>query len=873
MSMLRVLVAIMVVAFLAGCGGAAPPDPQDDSPGAVISSAEMSAPGAAAARRITYVSKAGLNEAYSHVTASIYVPPGSAPAGGFPLVVYGRPVLAGTPDCAFSSPEAERTSEAAIGAFLEAGYIVAVPDYQGLGRPSDGWFLHNSVDGKAVGHPYLDSTSAGYNMLDAVRVTRKLFPATAPAWIAVGEGQGGQAAWAANELSDEYGAPGLRGTVSVSPTADVDGLADAAASGTLTPAQQKMYIQYLAALRSAYASRFALDDYRRGIVKENWNLLLGCDAENAAARQAVIARISPDTLRPSSPEALSLLRAYLRKTTLPMGPAKAPMLVVFGDDDPRVPAAWTTRAVAQGCRVGDAVTVQRQDSPAVIDPTVLGWMAARFVGTAAPDDCRTFLAANPAAVQPRPSEPTATSPGSRVEISPPAPPAGVSLLRGWLPLVIYGSAVAALTASAARRSRRWWMRRLPVALAAGAALIAAVRLFFDSQGWGPNYPVAMWPWLGLTGVAAAVLVLGWPGSPRWRRVVAVVAVPLCAIATATATNASLGYLPTVTAAWLQVSGRSPAQWIDQPKLAALQRSGARPSNGTVVTVRTPDDVSGFIHRDEVVYLPPAWFNSNPPPPLPVVMVFGPAFSTPRDWLLYGRQLDVLDDFVRRHNGVGPVVVFPDTSGSFTNDTECVNGPRGNAADHVVKEFVPYVIQNFGVAADPSRWGVAGWSTGGTCSIMFMVRHPELFSAVVDLDGQLGPNAGPKNQTIARLFGGDAEAWAEFDPRSVVQARGLYRDNAAWIGVSGDVPTRHFSAGVRPLAPEALADWDDHSEDHPKIATQLCELLSSAGIECSVSGYPGGHDYSSAAAGFAAALPWLAGRIGTPGVPPTPLPGA
>ena len=82
-------------------------------------------------------------------------------------------------------------------------------------------------------------------------------------------------------------------------------------------------------------------------------------------------------------------------------------------------------------------------------------------------------------------------------------------------------------------------------------------------------------------------------------------------------------------------------------------------------------------------------------------------------------------------------------GRFSNDTECVNGPRGNAADHLTKDVVPYVISHFGVRSDPANWGLIGWSSGGTCALTLAVMHPELFSAFVDLDGQLGPNAGTK----------------------------------------------------------------------------------------------------------------------------------
>ena len=250
-----------------------------------------------------------------------------------------------------------------------------------------------------------------------------------------------------------------------------------------------------------------------------------------------------------------------------------------------------------------------------------------------------------------------------------------------------------------------------------------------------------------------------------------------------------------------------------------------------------------------MYLPPAWFTSSPPPELPAVMMIRAELSAPSDWLLSGRALDVLDNFALQHHGVTPVMVFPDTSGSFTNDTECVNGLRGNAADHLIQEFVPYVISNFGVSSKASGWGLAGWSSGGTCSLTLAVSHPEMFSAIVDLDGQLGPNAGKKKQTIARLFGGDEEAWAAFDPKTIVENRRYYYDMAAWVGVSDQIPTRHWPADSGAGHTDQLHDWDTYSEDHAKTANQLCILLSAHGIECSVVGYRGGHDFPSASFGF------------------------
>jgi len=74
-------------------------------------------------------------------------------------------------------------------------------------------------------------------------------------------------------------------------------------------------------------------------------------------------------------------------------------------------------------------------------------------------------------------------------------------------------------------------------------------------------------------------------------------------------------LPTVQTAWNQItSGPLPDQ-TDQAAVAAMVASGTRPPHGTVVPVSIPSDASHFKHRGELVYLPPEWYASNPPPRL------------------------------------------------------------------------------------------------------------------------------------------------------------------------------------------------------------------------------------------------------------------
>jgi S-formylglutathione hydrolase FrmB len=218
------------------------------------------------------------------------------------------------------------------------------------------------------------------------------------------------------------------------------------------------------------------------------------------------------------------------------------------------------------------------------------------------------------------------------------------------------------------------------------------------------------------------------------------------------------------------------------------------------------------------------------------------------------------------------MVFVDAAGAFSNDTECVNGRRGNAADHLTKEVVPYIIWHFGIDADPFNWGVAGWSMGATCAVKLTVKYPQLFTAFVDIDGDVYPNAGLREQTIARLFGGDTKAFAASDPPMVITAHGPYAGVAEWFSVSQNIPTVHRDAAPDPNAAAAIGAPPDRWQSDV-FANYLCELASKYGIECSVVGHPSHHDFTSAAHMFADASPWLAGKIGTPGVPLIPLPGA
>ena len=338
-------------------------------------------------------------------------------------------------------------------------------------------------------------------------------------------------------------------------------------------------------------------------------------------------------------------------------------------------------------------------------------------------------------------------------------------------------------------------------------------------------------------------------------------------------NLWVGYFPTVHTAWNQLTAGPLPDQTDRVTVTMMQLEGARPAKGVVVPVQSPTMPRDFPHRREFVYLPPAWFDSNPAPRLPTVMMIGSALNTPADWLRAGHAIHIVDSFAAAHGGNAPVLVFVDPTGSFDNDTECVNGSRGNAADHLTKDVVPYMISNFRVSAERANWGVLGWSMGGTCAVDLTVMHPDMFSTFVDVAGDAAPNFGDKSQTIDTLFGGNAAQYTAFDPSAVIAGHGPYTGVAGWFDIPGDPDSQHYAITTsrNGAVTDAVHDPVANPEGQDFAANGLCRLASANGIRCAVVAQPGRHDWPFAARAFGAALPWLAGRIGTPGVPHVSLP--
>jgi len=410
----------------------------------------------------------------------------------------------------------------------------------------------------------------------------------------------------------------------------------------------------------------------------------------------------------------------------------------------------------------------------------------------------------------------------------------LSLLRGWLPALVDVVAFTTLLGSVA-----WW-RRPPwhwvvIAAVAAVAALGLSHLVDAPARFGNTYPRSFLAWGALPLFGAGALVWQWRHVGWVRRVMGLVSIPAMAAFAAMQINLHYGYVPTVgdlLGAPLpgQVSAASLLMPTRPPELAGF-------AGGAVAHLDLPAPTSRFRHRQGWVWVPPVYY-AVPRPRLPVLMLIAGTPGRPEDWFRAGGALALANRWAQDHHGIAPVMVLPDANGSGTADTECVDGPRGQAETYLTVDVPRFMIQQFGVAASPRQWAVAGLSEGGTCALQLTARHPDVFSSFADFSGDAAPTLGSDARTIRVLYNGSTDAWRAHDPVSWFAkdaAMGVEGFFAVGSGDRGDLES------VKSLTTSARAD----------------------NLHVVVDVLPGGgHNWYTWKRALRDAYPWLVDRLGT-----------
>jgi pimeloyl-ACP methyl ester carboxylesterase len=159
---------------------------------------------------VIYKSKS-LDNKLIPVSGTVYLPKGTPPSGGWPIVSYAHGTTGSADICAPSrfadanSPNYISYVYPTLNTWLSKGYAVAATDYEGLGTPGV--------------HPWLIGPSEAHGVIDIAKAAQKLDSHVSGNLVIAGHSQGGHAALWAGSLTNSYGGSSLKlkGVVAFAP--------------------------------------------------------------------------------------------------------------------------------------------------------------------------------------------------------------------------------------------------------------------------------------------------------------------------------------------------------------------------------------------------------------------------------------------------------------------------------------------------------------------------------------------------------------------------------------------------------------------------------------------------------------------------------
>jgi acetyl esterase/lipase len=370
--------------LIGGCAFGAPPAPgravqTQDRPGTLLQQEAIpGAPFGAAAYRMLYRST-GLDGRPIAVSGLVVIPAGPVPPGGRPIVAWAHPTTGVVPRCAPSLAFFHFQQIQGLRDMVEHGYIVAATDYPGLGT--------------AGPHPYLVGVSEARAVLDSVRAARAIAGADASSRFALwGHSQGGQAVLFSAIVAAQY-APELQ-LVGVAAAAPATELAALLQADLDTPAGKNLTAMTLWSWSRLYNAPIArvtapsaipvIDRLANECIESIYDLYLREHTERPLETAFLTV---PDL---STTEPWAELAARNTPGTLP---PDIPVFIAQGTNDRIVPPRITQDYVRRLCAAGSRVTFDEMEGVGHgfagmrSARDAVSWIADRFAGREAPNDC------------------------------------------------------------------------------------------------------------------------------------------------------------------------------------------------------------------------------------------------------------------------------------------------------------------------------------------------------------------------------------------------------------------------------------------------------------------------------------------------------
>ncbi|MGW1903252.1 alpha/beta hydrolase [Streptomyces sp. DSM 41493] len=185
------------------------------------------------------------------------------------------------------------------------------------------------------------------------------------------------------------------------------------------------------------------------------------------------------------------------------------------------------------------------------------------------------------------------------------------------------------------------------------------------------------------------------------------------------------------------------------KVGGIPR-GAADKEGKVQSVRIVGQRSRAVNP-AFVYLPPQYFQKQYERHRFPVMVVISGYPGGIMNLAQHLQVPQTAGKLLSENKMQPtVIVMVRPTIAPPRDTECVDVPDGPQAETFFTKDLPDALKStYRVGADPSAWGVLGYSSGGTCALQLAMRQPDVYPAAAALSGDYKVG---NDLTTGNLFG-------------------------------------------------------------------------------------------------------------------------
>ena len=380
-----VAAALLLGLGATGCAAKAPSDPTTITvdpafyetprpmpagrPGDVLRLQQVAGTAEGTVWRILYRSES-LGGAPIAVSGIVAVPPGTPPAGGWPVLSLAHGTVGIADGCAPSRGPGT-TSAVKV---AKQGFVVVASDYEGLGT--------------AGRHPYLIGESEARGVIDAVRAARNMGAKAGAGdrYVVVGYSQGGQATLFANQIAKTW-APELHlaGTVAGAPPLEL--------GPWLTGLARTPY-RWLEALIVAGMSTAAPGADPALVLTPDAVAKLGAvDTTCSTGLPAVFDHLSGGVLA-HDPRTTAPFSQLLAENTAGQVAGAGPLLLVAGGADELIPTAITDAGATRICGTGQVVvrhTYPGVDHGGIINASLADavvWLQARLAGTPVTSTCR-----------------------------------------------------------------------------------------------------------------------------------------------------------------------------------------------------------------------------------------------------------------------------------------------------------------------------------------------------------------------------------------------------------------------------------------------------------------------------------------------------